>query len=90
MFERWFQLAWWATLVLVMLWAIACIVLIVLQNTGALPKSGFSRIGISTTGLVNGFSDIILMILPAIMISRMRLLKKQKIAIIGIFMIGGM
>lgn len=88
--ERWFQLAWWATLVLVMLWAITCIVLIALQDTGALPKTSFSRLGISTTGLVNGLSDIILMILPAIMISRMHLHRKQKTAIIGIFMIGGM
>jgi hypothetical protein len=89
MHEVWFKLAWWATMNLILLWAATCITLIALQNTGTLPKAGFSRIGISTTGIVNGLSDVILMILPAVMISRMRLPKKQKIAIMGIFMIGG-
>jgi hypothetical protein len=89
MHEMWFKLAWWATMNLVLLWAATCITLIALQNTGTLPKAGFSRIGISTTGIVNGFSDVILMVLPAVMISKMRLPKKQKIAIMGIFMIGG-
>jgi hypothetical protein len=89
MHEVWFKLAWWATMNLIFLWAATCITLIALQNTGTLPKAGFSRIGISTTGIVNGLSDVILMILPAVMISKMRLPKKQKIAIMGIFMIGG-
>jgi hypothetical protein len=89
MHEMWFKLAWWATMNLIVLWAVTCITLIALQNTGTLPKAGFARIGISATGIVNGFSDIILMVLPAVMISNMRLPKKQKIAIMGIFMIGG-
>ena len=90
MFETWFRWSWWATLNLIFFWAATCITLIAMQNTGTLPRAGFSRLGISITGIVNGFSDIILMVLPAVMFSKMRIPQKQKVAIMGIFMIGGM
>lgn len=90
MFEPWFRWAWWILLHLVLLWTITCVVLLALQGIGEMPSNGFSRLGISITGVVNAFSDILLMLLPAIMISRMKLQKKQKIALISIFAIGGM
>jgi cytochrome bd-type quinol oxidase subunit 2 len=88
--ETWFRWCWALLLVLVMLWTLACILLLALQETGNMPHNGFMRLGISTTGLVNGFSDIFLMILPAVMVSRLKLQKRQKIAMISIFGIAGM
>jgi hypothetical protein len=72
-----------------MLWTAACITLLALQETGRMPRHGFMRLGISTTGIVNGFSDMLLMILPAVMVYRLKLQKKQKIALISIFGLGG-
>lgn len=89
MFEAWFRWAWWILLHLVLLWTITCVILLALEGVGGMPSNGFSRLGISITGIVNAFSDILLMLMPAIMISRMKLQKKQKIALISIFAIGG-
>jgi cytochrome bd-type quinol oxidase subunit 2 len=90
MLEAWFRWCWRMLLILVMLWTAACIILLALQETGRTPKNGFMRLGISVTGMVNGFSDMLLMIIPAVMVSRLKLQKKQKIALISIFGLGGM
>lgn len=90
MFEKWFRWCWWLLLSLILIWTAACIVLFALQVAGNLPKIGFSRLGISTTGIINALSDILLLVLPAVMISRMKLQTKQRIALISIFSIGGM
>lgn len=90
MFETWFRWAWWTILPLVVLWTLTAIILLALQGVGQMPMTAFSRLGISITGFVNAFSDILLLLMPAIMISRMTLQKKQKIALISIFGIGGM
>lgn len=89
MLTRWFRYSWWAILTLTILWTITCVVLLALQASGKLPKSGFSRLGISITGVVNAFTDILLLGLPAAMISRMRLAARLKVALISIFLIGG-
>ncbi|KAF2028742.1 hypothetical protein EK21DRAFT_113597 [Setomelanomma holmii] len=89
MFEQWFRWCWWLLLGLILLWTAACIVLFALQVAGNLPKIGFSRLGISTTGVINALSDVLLIVLPAVMVSRLRMQKKQKIALISIFGIGG-
>jgi hypothetical protein len=88
--ETWFRWCWGMLLILVMLWTLACMILLGLQETGKMPRNGFMRLGISTTGMVNGLSDMLLMILPAVMVSRLKLQKKQKIALISIFGLGGM
>jgi cytochrome bd-type quinol oxidase subunit 2 len=88
--ETWFRWCWALLLVLVLLWTSTCIILLALQETGTMPGGGFMRLGISTTGMVNGFSDLFLMILPTVMVSRLKLQNKQKIALISIFGIGGM
>lgn len=90
MFTTWFRYAWWASFVLTLLWTVTCIILLILQGTDKLPKGGFSRLGISITGVVNAFTDCLILGLPAFMISRLKLQMRQKIAIISIFLIGGM
>jgi hypothetical protein len=72
------------------LWTGTCVILLALQETGTVPHDGFGRLGISTTGIINGFSDLLLVILPAARISSMKMKKKQKIALISIFGIGGL
>ncbi|KAH7363746.1 hypothetical protein BKA66DRAFT_573437 [Pyrenochaeta sp. MPI-SDFR-AT-0127] len=89
MFETWFRWAWWTILQLVILWTVTGIILLALQGVGQMPMTSFSRLGISITGFINAFSDILLLLMPAIMISRMTLQRKQKIALISIFGIGG-
>lgn len=89
MFETWFRCAWWILLNLILLWTSTCIILLALQGAGKMPKSGFSRLGISTTGIINAFTDLLLLVLPSIMITKLKLQKKQKIALILIFGIGG-
>lgn len=90
MHETWFRCSWWCLLHLVVLWTATCIILLALEGIGKMPSTGFSRLGISITGIVNALSDILLLIPPAIMITRLKLQKKQKIALISIFGIGGM
>ncbi|KAF2795453.1 hypothetical protein K505DRAFT_239809 [Melanomma pulvis-pyrius CBS 109.77] len=89
MLTTWFRYAWYFTFTLILLWTATCIILLALQASGNLPKSGFSRLGISITGVVNAFTDILILGLPAVMISRMKLARKQKVALISIFLIGG-
>ncbi|CAO2654451.1 Nn.00g111840.m01.CDS01 [Neocucurbitaria sp. VM-36] len=89
MFETWFRWAWWSLMHLVILWTATCVVLLAIQGVGQMPMTRFSRLGVSITGFVNAFSDIWLLMMPAIMISRMKLQKKQKIALVSIFGIGG-
>jgi hypothetical protein len=90
MFYAWFRWAWWILLSIILSWTTTCIILVALQGAGKMPKSGFSRLGISTTGVINALSDILLLVPPAVMISRMKLQRKQKVALISIFGIGGM
>jgi hypothetical protein len=90
MLTTWFRYAWWASLVLVFLWTATCIILLALEGADKMPKGGFSRLGISITGIVNALTDFLILGLPAFMISRMKLQQKQKIALISIFLIGGM
>lgn len=90
MLETWFRWCWWILVNLVMLWTATCIILLALQAVGKMPENSFARLGISTTGIINAFSDILVLMLPVVMISRMKLQKKQKIALISIFGIGGM
>ncbi|KAF2195522.1 hypothetical protein K469DRAFT_681829 [Zopfia rhizophila CBS 207.26] len=89
MLTTWFRIAWWFTMTLVMLWTITCFILLGLQATGTLPKGGFSRLGISITGAFNAISDLMILGLPVVMIGRMKLPRKQKIGLIGIFLVGG-
>jgi hypothetical protein len=90
MLTTWFRCAWYFTLALTLLWTTACITLLALQASGNLPKIGFSRLGISITGLINAFTDILILGIPAVIISRMKLASKQKVALLSIFFIGGM
>jgi cytochrome bd-type quinol oxidase subunit 2 len=90
MLTTWFRYAWYFTFTLTLLWTATCITLLALQTSGNLPKSGFSRLGISITGVVNAFTDVLILGLPALMVSRMRLARKQKVALMSIFLIGGM
>jgi hypothetical protein len=90
MLETWFRWCWWILVNLVMLWTATCIILLALHAVGKMPENSFARLGISSTGIINAFSDILVLMLPVVMISRMKLQKKQKIALISIFGIGGM
>jgi hypothetical protein len=90
MCTRWFRYAWWFVLILTLLWTATCIILLALQGANKLPKGGFSRLGISITGIVNAFTDFLILGLPVFMISRMRLHRKQKVALISIFFVGAM
>jgi cytochrome bd-type quinol oxidase subunit 2 len=87
--EPWFRWCWALLLFLVMLWTLACVLLLALYETGNMPHS-FVRLGMSITCMVSGFTSIFLMILPAVMMSRLKLEKKQKIALLSIFGIAGM
>jgi hypothetical protein len=89
MLTTWFRYAWFITLTLTFLWTITCVLLLALQAADKLPKNGFSRLGISVTGIINAFTDFLILGLPAFMISKMRLQRKQKIAVISIFLVGG-
>jgi hypothetical protein len=75
---------------IVVLWTGTCIVLLGLQETGSVPRDEFGRLVISTTGIINAFSDSLLVVLPAVRISSMKIQKKQKIAVISIFGIGSL
>jgi cytochrome bd-type quinol oxidase subunit 2 len=90
MLKTWFRYAWYFTFTLILLWTATCITLLGLQASGKLPKSGFFRLAMSITGVVNGFTDVLILGLPAVMVSRMKLARKQKVALISIFLIGGM
>ncbi|KAF2108667.1 hypothetical protein BDV96DRAFT_652606 [Lophiotrema nucula] len=89
MLISWFRYAWWSIFTLVLLWTATCIILLALQGADKLPKGGFSRLGISITGIVNAVTDFFILGLPIFMISRMKLQRKQKLALISIFMLGG-
>ncbi|KAF2012234.1 hypothetical protein BU24DRAFT_272779 [Aaosphaeria arxii CBS 175.79] len=89
MLTAWFRWAWWAIFALVLMWTSTCIILLALQRTNRLPKGGFSRLGISVTAIVNAFTDFLVLGLPAVRITKMSLRRRQKIALISIFMIGG-
>jgi len=90
MITRWFRIAWWGILTLTLLWTIACITLLALQGTGSLPKNGFSRLGISITGLVNAITDWLILGLPLYVVAQMKLQTKQRLALVSIFMVGSM
>ncbi|KAF2478139.1 uncharacterized protein BDR25DRAFT_299836 [Lindgomyces ingoldianus] len=89
MLTTWFRYAWWSTFILTLLWTATCIILLALQGVDKLPKGGFSRLGISITGIVNAFTDFLILGLPILMVTRMKLRKNQKIALISIFLVGG-
>ncbi|KAF1848261.1 uncharacterized protein K460DRAFT_414844 [Cucurbitaria berberidis CBS 394.84] len=89
MFEAWFRWAWWSLMHLIILWTATCVILLALHGVGQMPKTGFSRLGVSITGIVNAFSDILLLLIPTVKIYRMKLQRKQKNALISIFGIGG-
>jgi hypothetical protein len=90
MITAWFRNAWWGILTLTLLWTITCIVLLALQGTNNLPKHGFSRLGISITGLVNALTDWLILGLPLYVVFQMKLQKKQRLALVSIFMVGSM
>jgi hypothetical protein len=90
MLTKWFSRAWWFLLTLTLLWATACITLLALEGTDSLPKHGFSRLGISITGLLNAFTDWLILGLPLYVVAQMKLQKKQRLALISIFMVGSM
>lgn len=72
------------------LWTLACLILLALQETGQLPKYDFGRIAVPTTGIINALSDMLLMLLPVVMVSRLKMRRNQKIALVSIFCISGM
>jgi hypothetical protein len=90
MLEKWFRWCWWLLLGIVLLWTGTCLILLILQTTQTVRNEGFGRLAISTTGIINGVSDLLLVILPAVRISSMKMQRKQKIALISIFAIGGL
>jgi hypothetical protein len=55
-----------------------------------MPANGFPRVGMSTTGMINTLSDILLLILSAVIITRMKLPMDQKVVLGTILGIGGM
>ena len=88
--EVWFRKTWWIMFFLTLMWAIACFVLIALQGVKNMSKLGFSRLGIGITGLANAFSDLLLLLMPIVMIFKMKFQLKQKIAMMSVFGIGVM
>jgi hypothetical protein len=90
MITTWLRNTWWAVLTLTLLWTTACILLLALQGTNNLPKLGFSRLGISITGLFNALTDWLILALPLYVVTQMKLQRKQKIALVSIFMVGSM
>ncbi|OAK94744.1 hypothetical protein IQ06DRAFT_81410 [Phaeosphaeriaceae sp. SRC1lsM3a] len=87
--EKWFRYCWWILMAFTILWTLACLILLALQETGELPRYAFGRIVVPTTGIFNAFSDMLLMLLPIVMVSRLKMRRKQKIALISIFCISG-
>lgn len=74
---------------IIVLWTAACIVLIALQDMGTVHRVGFSKLWVSITGIVNAVSDVALLVLPTVVVSRMKLPRRQKVALISIFGLGG-
>jgi hypothetical protein len=90
MLETWFRWCWWILLSVVLLWTAACVILLALHIVGKMPETGFPRLGASITGMINTLSDILFLILSAVIITRMKLSTDQKIALVTILGIGGM
>jgi hypothetical protein len=90
MLEKWFRWCWWLLLGFVLLWTGTCLSLLILYTTETVKNDGFGRLAIAITGIINGVSDLILVILPAVRISSMKMHRKQKFALISIFAIGGL
>lgn len=74
---------------LTILWTLAGLILLVLQEVGTFPRYDFGRIAVPTTGIFNAFSDMLLMLLPVFMVSRLKMRRTQKIALVSIFCISG-
>ncbi|KAJ4991580.1 integral membrane protein [Stagonosporopsis vannaccii] len=87
--QKWFRYCWWMLMTLTILWTLAGLILLVLQEIGTFPRYDFGRIAVPTTGIFNALSDILLMLLPVVMVSRLKMRRKQKIALVSIFCISG-
>ncbi|KAF2787552.1 hypothetical protein K505DRAFT_421699 [Melanomma pulvis-pyrius CBS 109.77] len=82
-----FRIAWWANLLfLVPCWTAPVFTLMGLSIARKdLRQSDISKIGTPVVAALNAFSDIMMLLLPVWSISKLRLPKQQKIALVGVF-----
>ena len=92
MFNSLFRIAWWANLIFLFpCWTVAVFTLLGISVARQdLRQADISTIGTPTVAAFNGFSDIMVLILPIWSISKLRLPRQQKIALCGIFAVAMM
>lgn len=92
MFNTKFRVAWWINLLfLVPCWSVTSFTLLGITVVRKdLRNSDISSIGTPTIAVFNALSDIMVLLLPIWSVLKLRLPKKQKIALCGVFGVGMM
>lgn len=88
--EKWFRHCWWILMCFTMMWTVACIILLALQETGKMPGYNFDTTAVPATAVINAVLEMLLLLLPVVLVIRLKMTRKQKIALVSIFCIGGM
>lgn len=90
MFNTPFRIAWWINLLfLVPCWMVPVFTLLGITVANKdLRQSDISAIGTPVVALLNAVSDISVLLLPLWSIQKLKLPKKQKVALSGIFAVG--
>ncbi|KAF2728641.1 hypothetical protein EJ04DRAFT_516464 [Polyplosphaeria fusca] len=89
--ERWFRIGWWANFVLIFpCYTVTSITLTAWQvaNSEKFGANNISKYASYALGSVNAISDVLVLVLPVIMISRLHLPSRERAAVMGIFLLG--
>ncbi|PVI03033.1 hypothetical protein DM02DRAFT_626253 [Periconia macrospinosa] len=88
--SRWFSVGWWGNFLLIMpCYTVSTFTLLGLQTSGTrFGTTDLSRYGSIGIGSFNALSDLLVLILPIGMVWQLTLPKREKAAVVGIFMFG--